>query len=326
MGTKQSELSYEERVLIYKYDTLGASFREIGRQLGRHHTTISRELKRGADSSYQLWERIRVARDLSRHRLSSRGAKSKFLDTDLVKYVSEKLKLKWTPEIIAGRYNKDNPTSSITAQSIYNYIYDFEPGWIKYLARKGKKRRSNSVRRARKNPKIPNKTSISKRPKYIEKRKQVGHWELDTMVSRKSKSALVIATERNTRATIIKKIDANNSKNFKEAILDRLTDFPDYLLRTLTFDNGSENAKHHEINLELNTKSYFCDPYCSWQKGTVENRIGKIRRFIPKGTDLNNVSDKFISQVEFILNNTPIKLLEFNTPMEALGGAINLRI
>jgi len=292
MCKKESELSYEERVLIYKYETLGASFREIGRQLGRHHTTISRELKRGPNNTLEFRARISKAESMSQ----------------------------------ARRYNKDNPTSSITAQSIYNYIYDFEPDWIKYLARKGKKRRSNSVRRARKKQKIPNKTSISKRPKYIEKRRQVGHWELDTMVSRKSKSALVIATERNTRATIIKKIDANNSKNFKEAILDRLTDFPDYLLRTLTFDNGSENAKHHEINLELNTKSYLCDPYCSWQKGTVENRIEKIRRFIPKGTDLNKVSNNFIAQVEFILNNTPIKLLEFNTPMEALGGAINLRI
>lgn len=326
MSKKQSELSYEERVLIYKYDTLGASLREIGRQLGRHHTTISRELKSGPGNFLQLSERTRKAQEMSLSRKSSRGAKSKFLDTDLVQYVSEKLELKWTPEIIAGRFNKESTTNSITAQSIYNYIYIHKLEWIKLLTRKGKKRRISSIKRSKKKQKIANKTSINKRPKYIEKRKQLGHWELDTMVSRKSKAALVVATERSTRATIITKIDANNSQNFKDAVLRRFSELPSFLFKTLTFDNGSENAKHNEINLEFDTKSYFCEPYSSWQKGSVENRIGRIRRFIPKGTDLNNIPDNVISQIEFILNNTPIKLLKFNTPMEALGGAINARI
>ena len=106
MGNKRQELTYEERVLIYKYDTLGASKREIGRQLGRSHTTISRELKRGPSNIYRLWERVKKAELTSELRKSFRGAKSKFFDDTLADYVSEKLKLKWTPELIAGRFSK----------------------------------------------------------------------------------------------------------------------------------------------------------------------------------------------------------------------------
>jgi IS30 family transposase len=242
MCKKESELNYEERVLIYKYATLGASYREIGRQLGRHHTTISRELKRGPNNTYEFRARIRKAQEMSQIRKSSRGAKSKFLDTELIEYVSSKLRLKWSPEIIAGRYSKDNPDYPITGQSIYNYIYQHEPELIKLLPRKGRKRRASAVRRARKAPIIANKVSISKRPLYIQKRRQPGHWELDTMLSRKSKATLVIATERKTRVVMISKIQANNSENFKQAVVDRLSILPDFLLRTLTFDNGACNS------------------------------------------------------------------------------------
>jgi len=323
MGNKRKELTYEERVLIYKYDTLGASKREIGRQLGRSHTTISRELKRGPSNIYRLWERVKKAELTSELRKSFRGAKSKFFDDTLANYVSEKLTLKWTPELIAGRFSKDNPGNTISSQSIYNYIYRCKPEYIKLLARKGKKRRGSAIRRARKKQKIANKTSISQRPKFIQKRKQFGHWELDTMVSRQSKAALVIATERHSRVSVITKVEANNSANFRDAVIARLRKLPSTLLRTCTYDNGSENAKHNEINIALHTKSFFCDAYCSWQKGTVENRIGKIRRFLPKGTDLRKVSPVFISQIELIINNTPMKLHNFKSPMEVLSGAIN---
>jgi len=255
MGNKRQELTYEERVLIYKYDTLGASKREIGRQLGRSHTTISRELKRGPSNIYRLWERVKKAELTSELRKSFRGAKSKFFDDTLADYVSEKLKLKWTPELIAGRFSKDNPNSAISSQSIYNYIYRCKPEYIKLLARKGKKRRSSAPKRARKKKQIANKTSISKRPKFIQKRRQFGHWELDTMVSRQSKAALVIATERSLRVSFITKVKANNSANFRDAVIARFKNLHKDLLRTFTYDNGSENAKHLVILIVLGRKA-----------------------------------------------------------------------
>ena len=326
MGKKISELSYEERVLIYKFASLGASRRAIGRTLGRHHTTICRELNRNPSNDLTFWENARAADRLSRERKSSRGRKSKFRDVHLGKFVADKLKLRWTPEIIAGRLSITEPEGSITGQSIYNYIYSKAPQLIKLLARKGKRRKRALIRATRKKPKFTQKTPISKRPKYIEKRKQLGHWEIDTAVSKKSRQALLVMTERATRVTFIEKLELNNSATLKKVLTKRLKHLPKELRRTFTYDNGSENALHHEINNDLGTKSFFCDAYASWQKGSVENKIGRIRRFIPKGTDYRNFSKENIAQLEDIINNTPMKLHKFKTPNEVLRGAIKCLI
>ena len=166
------------------------------------------------------------------------------------------------------------------------------------LVRRHKKRMEKGHNRKHQKSHIPNRVSISERPEIVEKRERIGDWESDSMVSRQSKSALNVLTDRKSRVTVLKKLQRKTAKNTKLAILVSLIKYP----HTITYDNGS----------------YFCNPEHSWEKGTVENTIGLIRRWIPKKTDLAKVSDREIVEIEDWLNNRPRKCLNYQTPLEVL--------
>jgi IS30 family transposase len=163
---------------------------------------------------------------------------------------------------------------------------------------------------------------LLKRPKETEERKVVGHWEGDTVVSRKSLAALQVLVERKSRYVQLTKLRRKTAGKMKSAVILRLSTLPAGARKTLTLDNGSENTEHREITRALGTKTYFCAPFHSWEKGTVENSIGLVRRFFPKKTDFSIVSDYQVKKVETLLNNRPRKCLNYATPIEALGGAI----
>jgi Transposase and inactivated derivatives, IS30 family len=180
---------------------------------------------------------------------------------------SKKLKLVWSPEQIAGRLPLDCRGLSISHEAIYQYIYGqqtrSEIDLTHYLPRSHKKRRLfGHSRRHTKSP-IPHRVSIDKRPAYIEKRKQPGHWEADTMISRQNKNALVISLERSSRLLHINKIAAKESHRVVAALTERLGCYPEALRRSITYDNGSENVGHQHINKALGIRSYFCNPYHS---------------------------------------------------------------
>jgi transposase, IS30 family len=149
-----------------------------------------------------------------------------------------------------------------------------------YKSKKRNNRRNNKYKKRCK-VKILNKISIKKRLKYIEKRKSIGHFEIDTIVSRKSKDAILVIHERKTKLTFIKKLVRKDAVSVKNKIINSLKMYSS-VLKTITYDNDLENALHYEVNKSLNCKSYFCNPYHSWEKGPVENVNGLIRRFIPK--------------------------------------------
>ncbi len=171
---------------------------------------------------------------------------------------------------------------------------------------------------------IPSRTSIEKRPKYIEKRIQHGHWETDTVVSRKSKRSLAVVLERSSRLVQISKIAAKTSWRFSAAINRKLKCYPQNVLRTITYDNGSENVEHQKVNELLGTKSFFCNPYHSWEKGSVEYAVGLIRRFLPKKTDFAMISYQKIKRIEHLLNARPRKCLQFKTPREVFYSKVAL--
>jgi len=161
--------------------------------------------------------------------------------------------------------------------------------------------------------------SIDERPRSIELRKIIGHWEGDSVVSRQSKFGLNTLVERKSDLVFISKIENGTGKVTAETVINRLKILPSSKCRTLTLDNGSENAGHKIITKELNTKCYFAHPYCSCERATNENTNGLIRYYLPKKTDFKFVTNNQIQRIENILNNRPRKRLNWLTPSEVFN-------
>jgi IS30 family transposase len=150
----------------------------------------------------------------------------------------------------------------------------------------------------------------------------LGHWEADTAVSRQSKGAIAVLIERQTRLVKIYKLPAKSALNMQDALVHSLQDLPQSLRKSITYDNGTENVRHVAVNEVLGTNSFFCQPYHSWEKGSVENVIGLIRRTYPKKTDWNLISQSDLDTIQFTLNHRPKKCLNFLSPGEAYAVAL----
>jgi len=315
---KYSHLSLTERELISFYKAQGKSINDIGRLLNRSASTISRELNRNAPPIHKNYYVGYRAHIRAKTRISNSHKRLK-LKNDLIRvYVEKKLNLGWSPEQISGRLMLDYSEHSISYEAIYQYIYKEQRELIKSLPRGHKRRQKRGHSKKHRNSHIPNRVSIEDRPLDINSRKDPGHWESDTLGSRLSKAALVVNVERKTRVTLISKIDYKTSYNTRDSIIKRLRAMPQNLRQTITYDNGYENALHDDVNKVLQMKSFFCNPNASWEKGTVENTNGLIRRFFPKKTDFFIISENEVQLVEFLLNTRPRKCLNYLTPYESL--------
>ena len=325
MPTHHRHLTLEDREQIFLLKVRGLSLRSIARELGKDHSTIVRELKRhrfrGLPSGYhpyRAWEEALKQK--------KRAASRPLLKDPLIQdYVTEKLKQGWSPEQIAGRLPQDHPGFSISHETIYHWVYSKAKQLVPFLARRHRRRRKKCFPRKPQSLPIPYRTGLGERPEAANKRLELGHWEADSMVSRASKTAFHVLVERKTRLVKITRIPANNSMWVQEAIVAQLNPQPPQARRSVTYDNGPENYGHHLVNAALKIRSFFCAPYHSWEKGTVENTIGLIRRFAPKKTNLQLISSWDLKHLENLLNNRPRKCLNFRTPKEAyltsLGGA-----
>lgn len=298
------------------------SHRCIAKALGRSQSSISREIASNTKfgKKYIPFYAQKRADRVGKNQRYKAPLKS----PEIFLFVREHLRKphQWSPETISGSISKYIPGASISTEAIYQYIYkpkNKKANLSKNLTCKHQKRRHQLGRSVHKSSKIPNAISIDNRPKYIRYRKQVGHWESDLMEGpRSSKTVLSVTTERSTRFTLINRLVSKKAIHKEKHIIKRLKKLPAQLIRTLTLDNGSENSNHTQISKKLRLNVFFCHPYHSWEKGTVENTIGRIRRYIPKGTDLTPISDERISELEYILNNTPRKCLGYLTPYEKM--------
>jgi len=310
-------LSVHERDELSVLKGEGWSLRRIARKLGRSPATFSRELKRNAPP-------IRRRRYLA-HRAQSRSdernrlsrTRKRLKDPRIRRRVATKIKKGWSPELTAGWLKDRYPHLKVSHEAIYQWIYADERELIKCLVRAYRRRKNRGYSRRHKKSHIPERISIKDRPKHIDKRRQAGHWETDTMISRKSKVAIQVTVERKTRYTRLAKLKRKGSHEMSVALTRRLSRYPKSLRRSVTYDNGSENADHARTNKVLGSKSWFCEPYHSWERGTGENTIGLVRRFFSKQTDLANIPLKQIRRVERWLNNRPRKCLGFKTPSES---------
>lgn len=315
---KYRQLTLEDRERIAILRAEGRSLRDIAAAIGKSHGTISRELRRNQVSPQGINYLPLQAQKTARNRKRSAGQRARLKNDEIRNYVHAKLKLGWSPEQIAGRLKIDHPDQSISHEAIYQYIYGCAMSLIKHLPRKHRKRYRKGYKRYV-GFRIANRISIDERPAVINEREEFGHWETDSVVCQGRSAVLNVITERKSRYVQITKLNSKTSQLTRKAICHKLSPYPLLARQSITYDNGSETCEHEQTNARLGSCSYFCHPYHSWEKGTVENTIGLIRRYLPKGWDFGRISPQFISQIESALNNRPRKCLSFRTPKEVFN-------
>jgi len=330
---KFKHLTIEEREKIQSMMWEKRSIREIAQAIGRSPSSVSREVNKNIPLHRSY--RPRLADERAQEKRKSRGRKLRLKNGFIRRYVICKLKDGYSPEQIAGRLTEDHPNESISHEAIYQYIYNHVHregrGELKrhhhdlrqYLKRRHKRRGQRGMRSVQRvfKPKGP---SIDLRPKEVEKRKVVGHWEGDSMISKQSSMRLNTLVERKTGLVFITKIENGTAQKTKEAVVKRLKDVPQGFRQTLTTDNGQENFAYADIMKELDIDYFFAHPYHSWERGTNENTNGLMRWYLPKGTDFATISDETIKAIETALNNRPRKRLGWRTPLEAFNESVAL--
>jgi transposase, IS30 family len=321
-------LTLLEREMIENRLKLHCSYRSIGRTLGRDHTVIGREVGRNSMRNGKYSSVFAQELALKRER-KRRGKKRKIDKNDrLREHVISSLKEGKSPDVIAGRMKKEPPPllegMTICHESIYQWIYEGEGGEMgmyRYLCAGRKRRWKKGSRKYRGNKAIPNRISIHERGEDAGARIRVGHWETDSVCYPGSgKQRLSVQTEKKARFVQIHRLLSGNAQDTLDAIRESIASVSGDQWKTITFDNGGEGALHGMLKDDYSIDTYFCDPYCSWQKGQVENMNRIIRRYLPRGTDLRTVSNQTIYEIQNKINDTPRKILGYKTPREVLQG------
>ena len=321
---KYNQLNLGQRYQIKCLKDLGYNQTEISNVIGCHKSTISREFKRniakrGRGAGKYKAELSQKKSDLRERRKN----KSKQLTEKMLVYIRKQLKeQKWSPELISEK-GKQAYGNFVSHETIYAYIwmtkksnkkeYSEDKELHKYL--RHSKRYTKRSKTKQNRGKIPNRTPMSERPKIVEQRSRLGDLEVDLMMGTKHRPGLIVITDRTTIETDLIKTNTKEAKTIADKIINKLnTKYK--TIKTLTFDNDLAFAKHELIAKELKVKTYFTRPYTSQDKGTVENRIGVIRRFFPKGTDMTKIHWSTIKSVERKLNNRPVRKFNYLSPKE----------
>ena len=332
-------LSLYEREQLALLRVKGVSFREIGRQLNRSHTTLSREY--GNKAKYgREYVPCKAQKKAEKVAVDQR-TKAPLKNPEVFLYVREKLRDEhWSPEIIAGRLPIDKPGQSIHFETIYRYVHNAKKtgrkGLWRFLTNHHHRRRKKHGRSV-KVAKYLRATPLVQRPVEANNRKVVGHWETDNLGGKLGdKTTISAIIERKSRYAILRKLKNKSSIRKIHSIKSGVEKFPVEMRKTLTIDNGPENAKHRLLKGAFKDGVYSCQPYHSWEKGSVENTFKRSRYFIPKGTSLDSVSVHKVQLVEDWLNHTPKKCLGYMKPYEIMkqelellkqqGGAFQVRM
>ena len=313
-------LSLAERVELKIGLARGDSLRHLARCLGRDVSTLSRERKRGCVGSlaYDPDAAIELAL-LGRHR----GGRKLQRGAQLWDGMIERLRCGWSPEQIAGGLKHDHPNEPakrVSHETIYRAIYALPKGELKkellgLLRQAGRSRRPRSGGKKR-GEVLKDITPIAARPAEVETRLIPGHWEADLIKGKGNKSAVATLVERTTRFTLLAEMPDASAASALAAFTQAMQGLPLLMRKTLTYDRGSEMARHEQLAERLQIKIYFCDPYSPWQRGTNENTNGLIRQYFPKGTDLSVHPQSELDRVTDELNGRPRETLGAMTPSE----------
>jgi len=315
----QKHFTILERENILEFLALGLSKAKIARKLKKHRSNIGREIQRNTiDGKYSPFN----AQLAYQERKQKCGAKNILKESILLIDIQEKLENSWTPEQISERAKLDK-LYSISFKTIYRAI---KAGFlledtVKLLPRKGKVRKNGAQE---KRGIIPDKKMIEERPQEANDRSEIGHYESDTIVGKDHKGAIMTYVCRKTRFLIAELMLDRKAKTFNNATLENFKYIPEELIKTFTSDNGKEFSGFKELEEKLEIKTYFANPYHSWERGTNENTNGLLRRFFPKGTEFLKLTKEEINIAVQKINNRPRKCLNWKTPKEEFWGEANV--
>ena len=319
---KYEQLSLTERIEIYRLHADGKSQRFIAGVLERSVSTISRELKRNSKASRKWTAGYHPQRAqalmLRRH---ARGRAHKLeRQPELRREVLRRLSQGWSPEQIAGRLAQGSASHRISYESIYRYIY-WRSGSFKETLHRWLPRKKHRRGRRRKNGRwsvesILDRVSIHDRPSVVGERARAGDWEVDLMSFSKPGQFLLVAHERRSRRTLLMRQETRTAQSVADNLSAMVVAMLPHACHSMTFDNGTEFSKHYLLTRRFGIATWFCDTHSPWQKGGIENAIGRMRRLLPKNTDLDVLPTHGLANVMQRQNNTPRKCLAFKTPNE----------
>jgi IS30 family transposase len=310
------QLSIEERCEIARLHEGGQSIRQIAAAVDRQPSTISRELKRNKGSKIGYRATYAQSQAAARRWSGSRLERDDALREEVLDRMSDG----WSPEQICGRLALDRGGPVISHETIYRFVHaqmkrTNDVGWRHYLLR-GRLRRGWRHKRPGA-VRFLDRRSVHDRPDEAADRTTGGHWEADAMLFSAPGQAVLVAHERTSRIVLLVRPQSLKAETTAKALEAILRPMPAHLRKTITFDNGTEFARHYQLSRQLGIDTYFCDTRSPWQKGGVENAIGRLRRTLPRKTDLDSLSNEALDKRVAQYNNTPRKCLGFQTPAEA---------
>jgi IS30 family transposase len=315
-------LSEEERIEIFGGVQRGDSMRGIARTLGRAPSTVSRELGRNLGQRY----RPLLAQRRAEHQARRPKPAKLVLNRELQELVQAKLRDRFSPRQVAielRRQFADNPAMWISHEAIYQAIYVQSRGALRrelaQSLRTGRRMRHPHRKPQERRPRIADMINISERPPEVADRAVPGHWEGDLLIGRNNKSAIGTLVERATRFVMLLHLpDGHGPLEVQAAMIAATKRLPQFLWKSLTWDQGQEMRNHAQIAVETGLKIFFCDPGKPWQRGSNENTNGLLRQYFPKGTDLSHFGPDYLDYVAAQMNRRPRETLGWLKPAEAL--------
>ena len=302
------QLTQEQRYQIKALLKIDQDQTQIAKLVGVNKSTLSRELRRNCGQrGYRPKQAHQIA--MSRKKKAKQG-----IISEAWALIEEKLRLDWSPEQISG-WLKKNTEVAVSHEWIYQYVYaDKRAGGDLYKHLRCQKKRRNRYGSYDRRGKIPNKKSIEERPEVVERRERLGDWEMDTIIGKGHRGAVVTLTDRKSRFTLLGQVDQKKSDLVADTTISLLQAVPHR--ETATSDNGKEFAEHERIANSLGCDVYFAHPYASWERGANENTNGLIRQYLPKDRDLTTVTNQESLMIMDRFNHRPRKCLDFKTPYE----------
>ena len=325
MGDRYDQLGLEDRCRIARLHEGGQSVRQIAAALDRSPSTVSRELKRNSGS--QVDYKPVYAQEQTRAR-RWRGSRLE-RDDALRGLVLDRLARGWSPEQVSGWLDRQKSGPTISDESIYRFIYaqsrrTNDGAWRHYLPRAKFKRGWRGRKGGSPASFIQHRVSVAFRPKAVNDRRAAGHWEADLMLFKTYGQAILVAHERRSRIILLARQPSKAALPTASQLRAWLAPLPTKLRQTITFDNGTEFALHYLLTQQLGIQTFFCDTHSPWQKGGVENAIGRMRRPLPRKTDLATLDPDLLNACVAAYNNTPRKCLGFKTPAEVFITLLHL--
>ena len=316
MGRQYEQLSLKERCRISGLRQTGETVGQIAAVMDRAPSTIARELKRNSGTKVGYQPQYAQQQAKSRHWRGSRLLRNSELQAQVV----NRLQRGWSPAQVAGRLKKEKNRNVMSHESIYRFIdaqirRTKDYSWRELLPRGKSKRGWRGRRGGSPVEHIRGRIPLQRRPSYINKRRQAGHWEADLMLFAKYGQAVLVVHERHSRLLVVTRQPSKAALPVVTQLSKLFRSLPAALRRTITFDNGTEFAYHQRLH-KLSMRTYFCDPHAPWQKGGIENSIGRMRRGLPRKTDLATLTDDRLFSLVCNYNHTPRKCLNYKTPAE----------